>query len=57
MVSLIETYLAAAADEGEVRGQEARIRDECAGARRWLKDLRRELKEMATEKVDEEEVK
>lgn len=55
MVSLIETYLAAAGEEGEVRGQEARIRDECAGARRWLKDLRRELKEMATEKVDEEE--
>lgn len=49
VVSLMEAYLADAANEAEVRGQEARIRDECCGARRWLKDLRRELKELATE--------
>ena len=49
IVSLIEAYLADAAVEAEARGQDPRIRDECCGARRWLKELRHELNELATE--------
>ncbi len=54
-VSLIEAYLADAAKEAEVRGQDPRIRDECCGARRWLKELRQEMKELATEVPDDED--
>lgn len=54
-VSLIEAYLADASVEAEARGQEPRIRDECCGARRWLKELRQELKELATEPAAEAE--
>ncbi len=43
VMSLIECFIAEAHAEMTQRGQEARIRDEAAGAARFLKDLRADV--------------
>lgn len=55
VMSLLECFIAQAHEECRVRGQEARIRDEAAGAARYLIDLRAELIAKATEKAPEAE--
>jgi len=49
VMSLLECFIAQAHEECRVRGQDARIRDEAAGAARYLIDLRAELISKATE--------
>jgi len=55
VMSLIECFIAQAHEECRKRGQEARIRDEAAGAARYLIDLRDEMIAKATEKAPEVE--
>jgi len=55
VISLLECFIAQAHEECRVRGQEARIRDEAAGAARYLIDLRAELIAKATDKTPESE--
>lgn len=49
VMSLLECFIAQAHEETRARGQEARIRDEAAGAARYLIDLRAELIEKTAE--------
>jgi len=55
VMSLIECFIAEAHAETRVRGQDQRIRDEAAGAARYLIDLRADLIVKATEKEPEQE--
>jgi len=51
MMSLIECFIAQAHEECRKRGQDPRIRDEAAGAARYLIDLRDEMIAKTTEKA------
>lgn len=57
IMSLVECFIAVAHAEMRVRGQEVRVRDEAAGAARYLCDLRDQIIDKTREKAPVEEGK
>jgi hypothetical protein len=53
IISILELHMSRAGEESEVRGQDATVRTEACGAKRWLRETRAFINELLCLRPDE----